>query len=148
MCRLCLRDLFVYGKGEALICEACKLLRDRHPDRDPSTIRNGRTERLPQERPFIDRSWVEVSADAPCASVPSYLFEPITLKNQFVPAEVQQAAKVCCARCPILERCRAIADAHEFEGVWGGQLRYYRSTKHSVVYTVRDLLDVELETAA
>ena len=148
LCRGCLRDLFLHGRGESTYCEACKLTIARHPDRDPRTIPNGRTEVLPQEMPVRDRRWDEGAA---CLDMPPELFEPYTMQNATVPEEIRRAAELCCARCPILERCRAEADEHEYLGLWGGQLRHYlRSVgegRH--VYTARDLIQLDdIESAA
>lgn len=143
MCKLCLRDLFQFGLGDKPYCNACRLLLQRHPGVDPATVSNGRTERLPQERPSSDPHWADDGAA--CAGAPGELFEHRLLRNPSIAAEVRQVAELFCGNCPIMQRCRAEADAHEFLGVWGGQWRYYDNHGHR--YAARDLIR-EKETAA
>lgn len=145
MCKLCLRDLFRYGHSGAEHCEACALLLRRHPDReDPTTVRNGRSERLPQEREVDDPFW---DLDAGCFGAPGELFEPRQLPNKEVPRDIRRTAQDYCARCPILMRCRAEADAHQYLGLWGGQWRQHLRYG-TYDYRVRNLIDDELEGVA
>ena len=143
MCRLCLRDLFRFGYGETLYCDACRRLLRRRPDVDPATLKNGFTERLPQERPCRDPRWADGAA---CEGAPGELFDHRTLATDDIPLEIRQAAALFCAHCPILDRCRAEADEHEYEGLWGGQWRRYAASR-SHDYVVRDLL-AELDEVA
>jgi len=144
MCRLCLRDLFRFGHGDVPYCDACLLMLHRHPaDVDPATLKNGRTERLPQERPLSDPAWAD---DAACVGMPIELFEYRKLDTEAIPVEIRQAAALFCAHCPILARCRTEADAHEYVGLWGGQWRRYAASR-SHDYVVRDLL-AELDDVA
>lgn len=143
MCRLCLRDLYVYGFGDKPYCDPCRLLLQRHPGVDPATVPNGRSERLPQEQPSSDPGWAD--GTQACLGAPIELFEHRTLHNVAIPAEVRQVAELFCANCPILQRCRKEADERQFLGIWGGQWRSYSMRVHR--YTVRDLIR-ERETAA
>ncbi len=146
-CHLCLRDLFVHGKYNSQHCEACELLLRRHPGRDLSTMRNGRTERLLQEQPVAHWGW---RRDADCAGAPGELFWQEVPPGANIPEEIQLAAEVFCADCPVREWCAAEADEHEYVGLWGGAWRWYggQSSRRRGFYRVRDMLAREPERVA
>jgi Transcription factor WhiB len=140
LCRGCFRSMFLHGEAGADFCVACLLSIRRHPGVDVTTLRNGRSERLPAERPDTDdMSWQD---DARCFGAPIELFEGRMHSNAVIPNEEFDIAYVFCGHCPVLDQCNAWADEHEFLGIFGG---YYRASmgvgrERVGVYTRRDLL--------
>jgi len=139
LCRLCYRDLYQHGYYNSPLCDACLTLTRRSPGRDVTTIRNGRTELVPQERPIRDWTWRDY---ANCIGAPIELFCRTLAGTARFPAEIGQAATVFCRGCPVFDQCRAEADEHKYEGLWAGAWRRLKSdgSHKASVYTVRDLL--------
>lgn len=121
LCVGCLRDMNKYGDPASRYCDACHLAIRRYPDRDLRDIPNGRSEVMLCERPIVDPTW---RTEASCNGAPPELFEPRDLGNGSTPPEARDVARVFCAHCPVIERCAAEADAHRYEGIYGGSWRY------------------------
>lgn len=148
LCPGCLRSMFVYGQAGLDYCDACTLALRRYPGRDLGTLRNGRSERLPQERPVIDRAWRDREDGPLCYGMPIELFEHRQLSNDEVPQEIRDAARVFCAACPVFAKCAAEADEHEYVGLWAGSWRYYTTSSRPIGYRVRRLLDADADQPA
>lgn len=127
-CRWCHREVWA-GVGDALgylrvirdtdRCEQCHRWIRTHPEgADPRDARNTAAEVLAAERPEEDPSWREV---ARCVGVPIAELLP-TPDESDPPAAMDRryAAQRLCGPCPARARCRATADEHGYEGVWGG----------------------------
>jgi hypothetical protein len=150
LCKFCRRQMwtnFNDGKSPGVlrasstrpgVCATCSLALDRHPDRDPRDSQ-GAAERIPAEAPEADTSWRPHSA---CLDSPPELFFPDLdpdeapmeddAARRLVLTQRRQTARAFCANCPVLEECQNTADAHGFEGLWGGRF-YTRTQWHSLL---------------
>lgn len=143
LCRYCWRPIWTdLGSDRKLIraavdgdqCQSCETWIKRHPGQDPRDRTGAAAERVPAERPEADPGWRELSA---CAGLPSEPFDPELDDDDPVRQaqtdvergkiwDARRYAATVCAGCPVREQCRRVADAHAYEGIWGG--RFYSRT--------------------
>jgi hypothetical protein len=149
MCSFCFRVIWTNveagGERQRLLrastqvrgaCEPCG--RASAAGKDPRRKKGSPAERVPAElgEP-LDQEWKERGA---CAGAPPELFEPDPLddddpadprltkterriRTQLIELTRSKVAFEFCEFCPVLEQCRAVADAQGYEGIWGG--RFY-----------------------
>lgn len=107
-------------------CGTCHHWRVAHPGQDPRYARNTRAEQVPAEWGEDDPTW---RPRGNCAgSDEPELFDPFPDVDEREPgwsAEIavktaQVAADSYCSFCPVILICRAKAEHHGYEGVWGG----------------------------
>ncbi|GEL19321.1 WhiB family transcriptional regulator [Pseudonocardia asaccharolytica] len=120
-------------------CASCLTWLRRHPGRDLADSLGHAHRPLP-ERPIADWSW---RLDAACRDAGAGVFDPADVDERPhpPPAVARLAATVYCAACPVADECAAEADAHRYEGLWGGAWRWTPAWKPSAYKTVDLLAD-------
>ncbi len=115
-------------------CTPCSTWRARHPGRSPEEIRAE-----PQERTIKTEGgfwWRKLAA---CRGT-SPLFDAPDMPDHEVPGYIRAAALIYCAQCPVRRECATEADAHEYEGLFGGILRIPRFRSRDSYIRCYDLL--------
>lgn len=139
LCHGCLRSLARHREARDSVvpyCDSCTRALERDPNVRLHEMRNGRSERLPQEGPLGDTSWQK---HANCYGAPPELFDTRSLGNGVIDETIQATAEIFCGPCPVRAECGAAADARHFLGLFGGAWRSARSSDPAH-YEVRDLL--------
>jgi hypothetical protein len=107
-------------------CATCHHWRRAHPGADPRYVRNTRAEQIPAEWGEDDPTW---RRRGNCAgSDEPEIFDRLPDEDEREPGwslevalkTAQVAADAYCSFCPVLLVCRAKAEHHGYEGVWGG----------------------------
>jgi len=119
-------------------CQGCHHWRIKHPDQDPTRARNTHAERVPAEWPEGDQRW---KARGSCAGTDEpEIFDPAPDEDErptgfdaelFAKTQAY-AVEAYCSFCPVAMVCRAKAEFHGYEGVWGGAV-FERETWHSPI---------------
>lgn len=141
-CLKCLREFWQGGpSGVTLLrgsdrypghCDTCAQWMRKHPGVDPRGVKGNQAERIPAERAEDDPSWRD-AAGMPCHEAPPELFDPEDDPEDLPPLEPaefdqmrrdlwqqrREVAAVFCEPCPVRAQCRAAAEAHGYEGMWG-----------------------------
>lgn len=119
-------------------CQGCENWRTKHPGGDPTLARGTHAERIPAEWAEGDQRW---KARGSCADTDEpELFGPAPDADDLPPgfdpglfAKGQAyAVEAYCSFCPVINVCRAKAQFHGYEGVWGGAV-FDRETWHSPI---------------
>lgn len=114
-------------------CGMCSKWRANNPGRSPEEVRAE-----PQERVIKGGYWWRRLAV--CRGT-SPLFDSPDIPDDDVPGHLRAAALIYCAQCPVRRECTAEADAHEYEGLFGGILRIRRLRRRGSYIRCYDLLD-------
>lgn len=115
-------------KGRIDICSDCHQWQQRHPGQSIDTADSQASgHKVPQRRP-VTGGWAWRD-DAACRNAPFVLFDAPVLHNASIPPYMIAAAVVFCANCPVREACSAEADEGEYEGLFGGFLRYFTDSR-------------------
>lgn len=133
LCWDCRRDMWtgwaqapVKVSADPRYCQSCENWRHHHPGGDPTLARNTHAERIPAEWAEDDTTW---RRRGNCAGTDEdEIFDPAPDEDERpagwdpeLHAKTQQyAADAYCSFCPVVLVCRARAEFHGYEGVWGG----------------------------